>query len=78
MFEMKILSAIKVYCSLESRIARLEKDIIGLQNQIGRDYHNPLGTAFDVYDDQNDHDDFISNLIDLKKKKIETLKNKIL
>ena len=67
----------KKYRSPAQRIARLEKAVYNLKSHVGSDYHNPLGTAFDVHDSQEEFDDFIRGTIKRYEEKIEKLKLKL-
>jgi hypothetical protein len=73
----KFLKAIQDYFSLPLRIERLEKRIIGTRGLIGTDYRNPLGSAFDVFKSQSEHDDFMKAEVERLQNKLQKLKSKL-
>lgn len=67
----------KDYYSTENRIKRLERGISNLESIIGMDYHNPLGTAFDLDDSQEDFDNSLRDAIKRYEEKLLKLKQKL-
>lgn len=73
-----MLKAIKIFLlgTNEQRVEKLESEINNIEDVvIGSDlWKSPLGTGFDIYESQEDFDDFMRSEIERKKKKILKLK----